>query len=152
MKSIVIGCDSNAVNLKDIVIKLLEEKNISYEDMGVIDNDDKTYYPLIAKRVCEKIIESNYEKDGILICGTGLGMAMTANKFKGIRAGVCHDNYSAERLRLSNDGNVLCMGALVIGTALAKKIVSEWLSLKFGDSPSTVKVNAIKEIEKETMK
>ena len=106
----------------------------------------------MAQKVCETIIESGYTKDGIIICGTGIGMAMTANKFKGIRAAVCHDNFSAERSRLSNDGNVLCMGARVIGPELAKKIVAEWISLTFVDGGSTPKVEAIKDIEAQNMK
>jgi ribose 5-phosphate isomerase B len=76
-------------------------------------------------------------------------MAMTANKFPGIRAAVCHDNFSAERSVLSNDGNVLCMGARVIGPELAKKITAEWLNLKFVDGSSTPKVKVIKDIENE---
>lgn len=79
-------------------------------------------------------------------------MAMTANKFKGIRAAVCHDNFSAERSKLSNDGNLLCMGARVIGTELAKKITGEWITLEFKDGRSTPKVNAIKEIEAENLR
>ena len=88
----------------------------------------------------------------MLICGTGLGMAMTANKFKGIRAGVCHDVFSAERLKLSNDGNVICMGERVIGAELAKRILEKWLELEFVDCASTSKVEAIKEIEGENLK
>lgn len=80
MHSIVIGCDSA---------------------------EDATYYPYIAERVCNEIARSGYEKRGILICGTGIGMAMTANKYPGIRAAVCHDNFAAERSILSNNGNVL---------------------------------------------
>lgn len=152
MRTIVIGCDNNAIGLKNELIKYMESKNVPYEDAGVNDKEDTCYYPLVAKTVCEKIIESNYEKHGVLICGTGLGMAITANKFKGIRAGVCHDNYSAERLALSNNGNVLCMGALIIGPALAKKVLGEWLELEFVDSSSTPKVNAIINIEEENFK
>ena len=95
---------------------------------------------------------SGYQKHGVLICGTGLGMAMTANKFKGIRAGVCHDVFSAERLKLSNDGNVICMGERVIGAELAKRILEKWLELEFVDCASTSKVEAIKEIEGENLK
>ena len=79
-------------------------------------------------------------------------MAMTANKFKGIRAAVCHDNFSAERSKLSNNANVLCMGARVIGPELAKKITKEWLSLTFTDGSSTPKVQEILTIETENMK
>lgn len=147
MRVIVIGCDNAAVQLKNILVQFMEEKGYQVENVGCNSTDDSIYYPYIAKKVCEKIIESNYEKRGVLICGTGLGMAMTANKFKGIRAGVCHDIFSAERLQLSNDGNILCMGERVIGVELAKKILERWLELDFIDGPSTPKVNAIKELE-----
>ncbi|MGE5614843.1 MAG: ribose 5-phosphate isomerase B [Bacillota bacterium] len=150
--TVVIGCDDAAVEMKNMIVAFLREKGVKVEDMGVDSKDDGTYYPYIAQKVCERIIESGYSKDGILICGTGIGMAITANKFKGIRAAVCHDNYSAERARLSNDANVLCMGARVIGFELAKKIVGEWLSLDFKDGSSTPKVSAIKEIELRNIK
>jgi len=146
-KTIVIGCDNAAVDLKNQIIALINSKGIKVEDIGVSSIEDKTYYPLIAKMVCEEIIKSEYAKDGILLCGTGIGMAITANKFRGIRAAVCHDSFSAERSKLSNDANVLCMGARVIGVELAKKITREWLDLEFVDSASTPKVNAIKEID-----
>jgi ribose 5-phosphate isomerase B len=150
--TIVLGCDNAAVEMKNMVAELLKSKGIVVEDVGVDNPKDATYYPLVAQKVCEKIMESDYAKDGILICGTGIGMAMTANKFKGIRAAVCHDNFSAERSRLSNDGNVLCMGARVIGPELAKKIVGEWISLTFVDGSSTPKVDAMKAIDAKNMK
>ena len=152
MRSIVIGCDDAAIRLKDILIRFMTEKGYQVENVGCDSEDDNIYYPYIAEKVCEKIIASDYEKRGILICGTGLGMAMTANKFKGIRAGVCHDIFSAERLQLSNDGNVLCMGERVIGVELAKKILERWLELDFIDGPSTPKVDAIKELETNNLK
>ncbi|MGL5435177.1 MAG: ribose 5-phosphate isomerase B [Lachnospiraceae bacterium] len=147
MRSIVIGCDDAAIRLKDILIEFMKQKGYEVENVGCDSTEDNIYYPYVAKKVCDKIIESNFEKRGVLICGTGLGMAMTANKFKGIRAGVCHDIFSAERLQLSNDGNVLCMGERVIGVELAKKILERWLELDFIDGPSTAKVDAIKELE-----
>ena len=98
------------------------------------------------------IIDSGYTMRGVLICGTGLGMAMCANKFPGIRAGVCHDGFSAERLALSNNGNVICFGERVVGPELAKKNLKEWMGLTFKDGPSTPKVQAICDIEAETMK
>lgn len=147
MRTIVIGCDDAAIRLKDIFIDFMKQKGYEVENVGCDSTEDNIYYPYIAKKVCAKIIESNYEKRGVLICGTGLGMAMTANKFKGIRAGVCHDIFSAERLQLSNDGNVLCMGERVIGVELAKKILERWLELDFIDGPSTPKVDAIKKLE-----
>lgn len=152
MKTIVIGCDNAAVSMKNMLIDFLKSKGVTVENMGCDSAEDPTYYPIVAQRVCEEIIKSDYEKDGILICGTGIGMAMTANKFKGIRAAVCHDNFSAERSKLSNNANVLCMGERVIGYELAKKIVSEWITLSFKDGSSTPKVNAMMEIERMNMK
>lgn len=151
-KTIVIGCDNAAVDMKNKISEYLQKKGCMVENMGCDSADDPTNYPTIAKRVCSNIIESGYNKRGILICGTGIGMAMTANKFKGIRAAVCHDPYSAERSILSNDANILCMGARVVAIQLAQKIVDEWLPLEFKDSPSTAKVNEIKGIEQENFK
>ncbi|MDL2237429.1 ribose 5-phosphate isomerase B [Christensenellaceae bacterium OttesenSCG-928-K19] len=151
-KDIVIGCDNAAVTMKDTIKKYVESLGYKVEDVGCFSADDDTYYPYIAKKVCDKIKESGYKKEGILICGTGIGMAMTANKCPGIRAAVCHDNFSAERAKLSNNGNVLCMGERVIGMELAKKITKEWLSLEFVDGSSTPKVEAIMEIERENFK
>ena len=151
-RTIVIGCDNAAVPMKAMLIKFLESKGITVENMGCDSADDPINYPAIAKRVCENIISSGYEKRGILVCGTGIGMSITANKFKGIRAAVCHDNFSAERSILSNDANVLCMGERVIGHELAKKITGEWITLEFKDSPSTPKVKEIIAIENANMK
>jgi ribose 5-phosphate isomerase B len=151
MRTIVIGCDNAAVPMKTMLVKFLESKGVAVEDMGCNSPEDPANYPTVAKRVCEKIIASSYEKRGILVCGTGIGMAMTANKFKGIRAAVCHDNFSAERSILSNNANVLCMGERVIGHELAKKIVGEWITLDFKDGPSTPKVKEIIMIENENM-
>ncbi len=145
-------CDNAAVAMKELLKKFLGEKGIAVEDVGCASADDPTNYPTIAERACARIIEGGFAKRGILVCGTGIGMCMTANKFSGIRAAVCHDNYSAERAILSNDANVLCMGARVIGPELAKKIAAEWLSLTFRDGPSTPKVDEIRAIEARNMK
>ena len=150
--TIVIGCDNAAVDMKNALIALLQDKGITVENMGCDSASDPINYPAIAKRVCQRIAESGYQKRGILVCGTGIGMAMTANKFKGIRAAVCHDSYSAERSILSNNGNVLCMGERVVGIELAKKIVSEWINLRFQDGSSTPKVEEIIRIETENMR
>jgi ribose 5-phosphate isomerase B len=150
--TIVIGCDNAAVGMKNMLIKFLESKEITVENVGCDSAEDQTFYPLVAKRACQRIIESGYQKRGILICGTGIGMCMTANKFKGIRAAVCHDNFSAERSILSNNGNVLCMGERVIGYELAKKIVGEWITLEFRDGSSTPKVAEIINIEADNFK
>lgn len=152
MRNIIIGCDNAAVELKKIIVEFLAKKGVPVEDIGCDSENDKTYYPTIAQRVCQKVIDSGYQARGILICGTGLGMCMTANKCKGIRAAVCHDSYSAERSILSNNGNVLCLGARVIGSELAKKIVGEWIELEFVDSPSTAKVADMIRVEEENFR
>lgn len=152
MRDIVIGCDNAAVEYKNIIIEHLESLGVNVLNVGCDSADEDIYYPLIAKRVCDKLIESNYEKRGILICGTGIGMAMTANKHKGIRAAVCHDIFSTERSILSNNSNVMCFGERVIGKELIKKLVSKWMELEFIDCSSTPKVEAICDIENQTFK
>ncbi|MDR1637786.1 MAG: ribose 5-phosphate isomerase B [Treponema sp.] len=152
MRDIVIGCDEAAVNLKNTLKKLLEDMGLAVEDMGAPDAGDKTAYPVVAARVCRKIIESGYKKRGILICGTGIGMCISANKFKGIRAAVCHDIFSARRSILSNNGNVACFGERVIGSELAKAILAEWAGLEFKEGPSSPKVAEIVNLEKENFK
>lgn len=147
-KPIVIGCDNAAVELKNILKGVLAQMNIPYEDVGVDSETDSTLYPKVAERVCEIIIASGYQKEGIILCGTGIGMAMTANKFPGIFAAVCHDSFSAERARLSNNGNVICMGARVIGPELAKKILREWLALEYVPGGSSQpKVDSMRSID-----
>ncbi|MDR1898775.1 MAG: ribose 5-phosphate isomerase B [Treponema sp.] len=152
MRTIVIGCDNAAVPMKDMLIKFLEAKGITVENKGCDSAGDPTNYPTIARRVCEAIIASGFEKRGILVCGTGIGMCISANKFRGIRAAVSHDNFSAERSILSNNCNVLCMGERVIGHELAKKIVGEWITLEFKEGPSSPKVREIIALESANMK
>jgi ribose 5-phosphate isomerase B len=150
--TIVVGCDNAAVPMKNMLIQFLESKGVTVENAGCDRADDPTNYPTVAKRACESIIASGFAKRGILVCGTGIGMCMSANKFKGIRAAVCHDNFSAERSILSNKANVLCMGERVIGHELAKKIVGEWITLEFKEGPSSPKVQEIIGIEAANMK
>ena len=146
-RSVVIGCDNAAVELKKTIMGIVQGMGYTVEDVGVDDVSDQTLYPIIADRLCQRIIDSDYSKLGILLCGTGIGMAMTSNKLPGIFAAVCHDSFSAERAKLSNNANVLCMGARVIGVELAKKIVAEWLPLEFVDGKSTPKVQAMRDID-----
>lgn len=146
-KELVLGCDNAAVELMNEIRKFLDQEGVPYTFTSVKSAADETYYPLVAQEVAEQIIASNYTKDGVLICGTGIGMSIAANKFPGIYAALCHDTYSAERARLSNNSNVLCMGARVIGPELAKKIIKEWLNLEFKGGSSQPKVESIKTIE-----
>lgn len=152
VEEILIGCDNAAVSLKNTLSAFLTSQGFDVEDVGCFSSDDPTMYPAIAERLCNKIIESGYTKRGVLVCGTGIGMAITANKFKGIRAAVGHDIFSAQRSVLSNNCNVICFGERVIGPELAKTILKEWVGLKFKDGPSTPKVNNIIEIETRNMK
>ena len=152
MKQLVIGCDNAATHLKKTIIDMLDTEGISYIDVGVNESTDDTMYPEIASKVIKIIEQSGFKKEGILLCGTGIGMSVAANKFKGIYAAVCHDVFSAERARLSNDTNIITMGARVIGPELAKKILKEWLSLEFKPSSSSDKINLIKEYEKNNFK
>lgn len=150
--TIVIGSDNAAVDLKNVLIDFLRKNNVNVEDVGCFSKDDSIYYPDVAANVCKAIINSGYKKKGVLVCGTGIGMSIAANKFFGIRAALCHDNFSAERSVLSNNCNVLCMGERVIGHELAKKILGEWIKLTFKDGPSTPKIEAIVKIEEQNMK
>ena len=125
---IAIGCDENALDLKNSLIEVLKSKAIEYEDFGVFTKE-AVDYPDIAARLVPQVQNGTFDR-GILVCGTGLGMAICANKFKGIRAAVCHDIYSAQRSILSNDCQILCMGSLVIGTALAKEILKVWIDIE----------------------
>ncbi len=152
MRSVVIGCDNAAVSLKDELKKTMQDMGVAVEDVGAFSKEDNTEYPLFAKAVCDKIIESDYEKRGVLVCGTGIGMCMTANKCKGIRAAVGHDIFSAQRSILSNNGNIICFGERVIGPELAKTILKEWMGLEFKDGPSTSKVEKIIAVEAENFK
>jgi ribose 5-phosphate isomerase B len=149
IKELVIGCDNAAVEFMAEVKKFLDQKGISYTFVGVGSKEDDTYYPVIAKEVAKRIIESGYTKDGILVCGTGIGMSITANKYPGIYAALVSDIYSAERARLSNNANVICMGARVIAPELAIKLLSEWLGLEYKVGNSQPKLDTIKKIEQE---
>ena len=145
-----IANDHTAVEMKKEVTAYLESLGHEVINFGT-DSTESTDYPIWGEKVANAVASGEVEK-GIAICGTGLGMAMCANKFPGIRAGVCHDSFSGERLALSNNGNVICFGERVIGVKLAEKILGEWLELEFVDGSSTPKVEAIKNIEKKTMK
>ena len=141
MKSftVIIGCDNAAVELKEAVKAYLDKNKIPYEDMGCDSPKDPTVYPEIARRVCERIMESGYQDRGILICGTGIGISISANKIKGIRAALCHDCFSAQATREHNDANMLAMGARVIGPGLALKIVDIFLDTPFSNDERHVR-------------
>jgi len=147
---IAIGCDFNALDLKNAIIDLLKERKVEYKDFGTFTKDPIDY-PDIAKKVAYAIAEGKFER-GILICGTGLGMAMAADKVKGIRAATCSNVYQAERAIKSNNAQVMTMGSQVIGIELAKMLVVAWLNSEFQGGRSERKVKKIMEIEKENFK
>jgi ribose-5-phosphate isomerase B len=142
---IAIGCDEAGCGLKHIIIDLLQKEGIEVTDEGCRD-DEVVLYPNIAERVANIVADGEADR-GILICGTGIGMAMAANKVKGIRAAVCHDPFSTERSRKSNDAQIMCMGARVIGPELAKMLVKLWLTCDFAGGGSAPKVERITEVE-----
>ena len=145
-RSVVLGCDNAAVDFKNTLVAFLKTKGYEVEDAGVTDSSDGTAYALVAEKVANIVLAAP-GKRGILFCGTGIGMAISANKVPGIRAACIHDAFSAERAALSNDANIVTMGARVIGIELAKKLLLEWLSLHYKDGPSTPKIEAIHEVE-----
>ncbi|MBQ6550566.1 MAG: ribose 5-phosphate isomerase B [Lachnospiraceae bacterium] len=142
---IAIGCDTAGYALKRSVIRYLEEKGIPYMDMGC-DGTEAVDYPVYAKKVCRAILDGKADK-GILLCGTGIGMSMAANKFRGIRAAVVSDCFSAEATRLHNDANVLCMGERVIGPGLAVKIAETFLNTGFSNVDRHIR--RVKQIEED---
>ncbi len=142
---IVVGGDSAGWHYKDALRKDLEadERVDSVVDVGVMADEDETMYPNVAVAAAEKIAAGEVDR-ALLICGTGLGVAISANKVKGIRAVTAHDLYSVQRSVLSNNAQVLCMGERVVGLELARVLVKEWLGLTFDpESSSAEKVEAI---------
>ncbi len=130
---IALGCDHGGYELMQEVKVYLDGKGYDYRDFGC-ESTASTDYPIYAKRVCKAILSGECEK-GILICGTGIGISITANKFKGIRAAVCTDCFTAEATRSHNDANVLAMGGRVVGPGLALKIVETFLTTPFSGEP-----------------
>ena len=149
MKRIIyIGADSAGFSLKKEVISHLE--NLGYEcfDLGC-DSTESCHYPIFAEKVSEAVQADLDGSFGILICGTGIGMSMCANKHKGIRAAVCSDTYSAKMTRCHNDANVLCFGERVVGIGLALEIVSAFLGAEYVNNGNHVtRVAMLSDIEK----
>jgi ribose 5-phosphate isomerase B len=140
---IAIGTDGAGDGLKEIISNHLSDLGFKVDDFGV-----ESLYPNIALAVAQSIADGKHER-GILICGTGIGVCITANKVPGIRAAVCHDSYSAQRARKSNDCQIMTLGARVVGEELAKNLVDIWLDSEFEPARSAEKVERISEIERE---
>ena len=141
---IALGCDHGGYELKQEIIKYLEEHNLEYKDFGC-DSMDSTDYPIYAKRVAIAVQSGDCEK-GILVCGTGIGISITANKIKGIRAALCSDTFSAHATREHNDANILAMGARVVGEGLALDIVDTFLETEFSNDERHIRrINQIED-------
>jgi len=125
-----IGCDHAGYHLKTEVVALLREMGVPVEDLGCAGPDESVHYPVYAKKVVDAL-RARPGRRGILICGTGLGMSVVANRFPGIRATLCHDLYTAEMSRRHNDANLLVLGGRVVDPALARQIVRVWLTTPF---------------------
>lgn len=126
---IALGCDQAGYELKQVIMKHLEDRGLEYKDYGSYSSEPVDY-PIYGKKVAQAIVDGECDR-GILICGTGIGISIAANKVKGIRAAVCSDCYSAEATRLHNDANILAFGARVVGPGLAEKIVDVFLDTEF---------------------
>ena len=126
---IALGCDHGGYELKQEIIKHLQERKIEFKDYGC-DSLESVDYPVYAKKVANVVASGECEK-GILICGTGIGISIAANKVKGIRAALCTDCFMAEATRLHNDANILALGGRVVGPGLALKIVDTFLDTEF---------------------
>lgn len=142
---IAIASDHGGNNLRKEIKGLLEQKGFEYTDFGPSD-DHSVDYPDYATPVAEGVASGEFDK-GILICGTGIGMSIAANKVKGIRCALVHDTFSAKATRCHNDSNVIAMGERVIGAGLALEIVDTWLSTDFEGGRHERRVSKIAEIE-----
>lgn len=142
---IAIGCDHGAFDLKQRVMKYLEEKQISYKDMGCYSKDSCDY-PEFGHAVAKAVASGECEK-GIVLCTTGIGISISANKVKGVRCALCADTLSAKMTRLHNDANVLAMGAGIIGENLALEIVDTFLNTDFsGEERHQRRINLIEQM------
>ncbi len=140
-----VGSDHAAYEFKLEILRYLDELGIEYKDFGT-HSTERTDYPIYGEKVAKAVSSGEFEK-GLLFCGSGIGISISANKVKGIRAVVCSEPYSAKLSRMHNDTNILCMGARVVGIDLAKMILDEWLKAEFEGGRHAKRVDQIAEIE-----
>jgi ribose 5-phosphate isomerase B len=145
MAAIAIAADSAGAPLKDHLAKYMEEHGYEIKDFG---NGTEVDYPDVASEVAEAVARGEHDR-AVLICGTGIGMAITANKVPGVRASTAHDPFSAERLRKSNDAQVIAMGARVIAPQTAEVVLQHWLDSEFEGGGSTAKVEKMKKVDEQ---
>jgi len=143
--TIAIGCDHAGIELKKEILSLLQELHLEYIDYGT-DGPQSVDYPDFGEKVSEAVSAGKIEK-GILICGTGIGMSIVANKFPGVRASLCNELFTAKMSRLHNDANILVLGGRIVGKDLAKEIVKTWVSTPFEGERHTRRLDKISHIE-----
>ncbi|WP_084413248.1 ribose 5-phosphate isomerase B [Desulfovirgula thermocuniculi] len=143
---VALAADHGGFRLKEEIISFLKENNIPFHDFGT-HSEEAVDYPDFALKVAEAVASGQFQR-GIICCGTGIGVAIAANKVPGVRAALCHDTFSARASREHNDANVLTMGQRVIGPGLAREIVRVWLSAEFAGGRHARRVAKIAEIEK----
>jgi ribose 5-phosphate isomerase B len=146
---IAIASDHTGIALKQTIVDYLNSRLIDYSDFGT-DSTASCDYPLYAEKVCKAILNSEFDR-GILICATGIGMSITANKFIGIRAAACSDAYSGIFSKRHNNANVLCLGARVVGQGLANLIIEGWLNAAFEGDRHQRRLDIIARIEQQQL-
>ena len=146
IEMLAIGCDHGGFELKNHIENHLKDRGIEFKDFGTF-SEESCDYPDIAKPVCESIVSGECEK-GILICGTGIGMSIAANKIKGIRAAHVTDAYSAKMTKMHNDANVICLGGRITGRELAFMIVDMWLDSEFMGGRHQKRIDKISDMER----
>ena len=144
---VAVDADDAGLDLKRVLVEHLRSLGVEVQDLDMLGSG-KADYPDIGCNLARHVANGDFDR-GVLICGTGLGMAMVANKVRGVYAGTCHDVYSAERLCKSNDANVITMGARVVGPELAKSVLSAWVKSDFEGGRSASKVKRMRELEEE---
>jgi ribose 5-phosphate isomerase B len=147
---IAIGCDHAGFDLKCVIISLLSEAGYSYEDFGCYDKNSVDY-PDIGQAVAEAVAQGRCDR-GILLCSTGIGMCIVANKVRGIRAALCHNAFTAQRAREHNDANILCLGGEVVGQGSAREIVAAYLNSSFEGGRHARRLKRVQILEGENAK
>ena len=142
---IAIGCDHGGLEHKNAIAEHLKERGFEVKDFGIYEQVSVDY-PDVAKKVCESILSGESER-GLLVCGTGIGMSLAANKFKGIRAAVCSEHFSAKYTRLHNNSNILCLGGRVIGIGTALELADLFVDTEFEGGRHQKRIDKITEIE-----
>ena len=141
------GSDHAAIELKACLIEHLKEKGYECVDFGAYSPEEKLDYPIAGRKVAEAIRRGEVDR-GVLVCGTGVGMSMAANKLRGIRAACCSDIFSAKFTRAHNDANVLCLGARVVGVGLACELADAFIDTEFEGGKHQRRIDMISELEK----